>query len=166
MFGRTGKAAALAGAMLVAAFGGAEARQGAAASDPATASGPDVCTRLTAAEVARILRTPVALAEPNTDAGARSCVYSLTKDGPTVVVSRLAGDWDAVRASFRTSDPQPVAGVGRQALWYPVDHALQVEADDGSVLRIGFDPGDDSEIASRHKALATDLARAALVALK
>ena len=59
-----------------------------------------------------------------------------------------------------------MAGVGRQALWYPVDHALQVEADDGAVLRVGFDPGDDSEIASRHKALATDLARAALAALK
>jgi hypothetical protein len=166
MFGRTGKVMALAAALAAAAYGAAEARQGAGSSDPATASGPDICTRLPAAQVARILRTPVALAEPNTDAGARSCVYSLTRDGPTVVVSRLAGDWDAVRAAFRTADPQPVAGVGRQALWYPVDHALQVEADDGTVLRIGFDPGDDSEIASRHKALGVDLARAALVALK
>jgi len=166
MFGRTGKAMALAGAVAAAAFGGAEARQGAGASDPATASGPDICTRLPAAQVARILKTPVALAEPNTDAGARSCVYSLTTEGPTVVVSRLAGDWDAVRAGFRTSDPQPVAGVGRQALWYPIDHALQVEAEDGSVLRVGFNPGDDTKIAGRHKALATDLARAALAALK
>jgi hypothetical protein len=166
MFGRTGKVMALAGGIAAAAFSGAAARQGAGSSDPDTAGGPDICTRLTSAEVAGILRTPVALAEPNTDAGARSCVYSLTRDGPTVVVSQLAGDWEAVRATFRTSDPQPVSGLGRQALWYPVDHALQVEADNGSVLRVGFDPGDASEIAGRHKPLAVDLARAALVALK
>lgn len=166
MVGRTGKVIGLAVAWAAAAFNGADARQGAGASDPATASGPDVCTRLTSAQVAKILGTPVALAEPNTDAGARSCVYSLTRDGPTVVVSQLAGDWEAVRAAFRASAPQPVPGLGRQALWYPVDHALQVEGDGGAVLRIGFDPADDSKIAGRHKPLAIDLARAALIALR
>lgn len=167
MFGRTAKVVALAAVVAAAAaVSGTQARQGAGASDPATASGPNICARLSAAEAAKILRTPIALAEPDTDAGSRSCVYSLTKDGPNVVVSRLAGDWDAVRAEFRAAASQPVAGLGRQALWYPTNHALQVEATDGTVLRVSFDPGDTSKIASQHKPLAIDLARAALAALK
>lgn len=163
---RTAKAMALAGAVIAAAVAdGADARQAAAAPSPAPASGLDICSRLSGAKVADILRTPVALAEPDTDAGSRSCVYSLTKDGPNVVVSLLAGDWDAVRAEFRTSTPEPVAGVGRQAFWYPDDHALQVQADDGSVLRIGFSPA-EAQIPGQHKTVAIDLARAALIALR
>lgn len=167
MFDRTAKILALAGALVAAPLiGGAEARQ---RSEPAAAAapvgGPDICSRLTRTKVADILRTPVALAEPDTDVGSRSCVYSLTRDGPSIVVSRLAGDWEAIRAEFLVSKPDPVAGLGREAFWSPTDHALQVQADDGTVLRIGFNPS-DAEIRGPHKALAIDLARAALIALQ
>ncbi|CAN7520225.1 hypothetical protein LJR219_003654 [Phenylobacterium sp. LjRoot219] len=164
MFGSTAKIRALAGVLAaLAVAGGADAGQRTEA--PAPATGLDLCARLSRAQVAEILRTPVALAEPDTDVGSRSCVYSLTRDGPSIVVSHLAGDWEAIRAEFRTSQPEPVAGVGRQALWYPADHALQVEADDGTVLRVGFNPA-NPQLRGQHKTMAIDLARAALIALR